>query len=185
MSECHGELAEARRATPARGQQDAVSEQLLPAGQVKLETWIQLLHGHDATIRSQPNPRRTGGGEQAINDRLRGIRHRKHAAVALGFEADAAGREPVHRVAGGEFLQRADQLLPAARIAAGKCARLEARVRYVAATTARDADFGEALGGLFEDQHFRLRRGFGAGDGGENARRATTDDDYFLRTQGR
>ena len=80
-----------------------------------------------------------GGAEEAVNNRLRRIGDWEHAAVAFGFDFDAARFKPGHRVARLENLVRGQQSPAAARIAGAQLARVEAGMGDVAAAPAGDA----------------------------------------------
>jgi hypothetical protein len=69
-----------------------------------------------------------------------------------------------------------DQGLLTARVVPSQLTRFETVVGHVASTTAGDPDLVQQLRGLLEDQH-RLSGILCAGDRGEEAGGATTDDD--------
>jgi hypothetical protein len=99
----------------------------------------------EAAVGAQLHAGVRGGAQKAVNNCLRGIGDGEHAAIALGFEFHAAGFEPGDGVARLENFVRGQQGPPAARIAGGQFARVEAGMGDVAAAPAGNADFGRGI----------------------------------------
>jgi hypothetical protein len=103
-----------------------------------------------------PSPARNaasagGGGHQAVDNCCGVIGDREHASIFFGFRGHATPSEPFNRVAGLESVEGPEQLASAARVFLHQFGRLEAGVRDVAASAARDADLGEQVRSGFEE----------------------------------
>src|SRR5688572_18743096 len=108
VTERNGELAQHRRAAPADGQQQLVAGGLSSCScEFKSAGWILGNRIH-ATVGDKVDTRGTRRVEQAIDDRLRAVGDRKHAAIFLSLELHAARREPLDRVARLELLEGAE-----------------------------------------------------------------------------
>src|SRR6266545_4993673 len=138
-----------------------------------------------AAIGPQFHPRRFGGAQQTINDRLRRIACGKHAAISLGFQLHPAGFKPRHRVARRENLEWRQQRPFATRKPGGQLTRIEAGVRDIATAAAGDADFGKELRPALHYRHLGIWSAFGASNGRKKSGRSTAHDNDPPRTHSR
>ncbi len=130
----------------------------------------------DSFAREQTHAGRFRFVQQAIDDRVRRIRHRKHASIRFRLEPNAARFEPGHRVVRREAMERRDEGAFTARIMLAQRPRIEAGMRDVAASATGDPDFRQKLRAAFVDGNFILRIGPCASDRGEESCRAAADD---------
>lgn len=133
--------------------------------------------GLDCVLQAEFDVGGTSSAEEALDDGLRGVRVREHAAVGLGFESHAAMLEPPHGVLGGEGAERGEEGLAAARVMRDEGLGVETRMGYVASPASGDADLGEAGGAAFEHDDPGSGGGLGTGDRSEDPGRAPADDE--------
>ena len=165
-----------RRLVSARRQQQpfAAHPGIVRQRQPKIRP--RALHLSHAHARDDLHARRFRRPHQTIHNRRRVICHRKHATVRLGFRFHAALGEPRDHVARLKLVEGSEQLPAAARIFFHQLARLEARVRDVAAPAARHAHLRERMRRGLVNRHFAGRAELlRAGDGREKSRRPAPD----------
>ena len=107
-----------------------------------------------------------------------GIGDGEHAPVGFGLQRYAAPGKPRHGIGHAKGLEGRFELLAAARVVRHELRGGVAGVGHVAAPATRNAHFAQHLARLFQQQHLRSGVGFGAGNGGEKARRATAKHSY-------
>ncbi len=130
----------------------------------------------DAAARANLDPGLAAGVEKAFDDRRRAVGDRKHAAVILGLQGDAARGEPVDGLGGAPAVERAEKLASAAGIALDQFAGIEAGVGDVAPPAAADGHLAQRAATLLEYDHRSVRRGLARGEGAEDPGRSASDD---------
>ena len=116
---------------------------------------------------------------EALHDGLRGIGCRKHAPVGFGLEVDAVLVKPSDGVGSVEAMKGAMQAAVSSGIVLDEFAGVGAVVGDVAATAAGDADFGEDLFRLFENEDGSDSL-LGGGDGSKEPGGPSADDDELI-----
>lgn len=125
------------RPAPARGQQQAVAAQRFARAESQLKPAPGAArHAVGSAVRDEFDPRRSGGAQQTVDDRLGGIGCRKHASIRFRLELDTASFEPLDRVTRLEDLEGRQQRGTAAGVMAAQFAGIEAGVGDIAAPAA-------------------------------------------------
>src|SRR5262249_2059398 len=123
---------------------------------------------------------RSRGLKQAFDDGLGGIRYRKHAAVAFGFEFNAPGLKPLDSITRLKPLERSDQLLGAPGKTRCQFAGFETMMRHITTSPSRNSYLGKELRSFLQHRYLGVRRRLRAGDRRKDACRASANHDHSL-----